>query len=170
MKFAKSSIAALLIASSALTGCANTGDEYAADVYQADQLNARQETHTINILSILPARVAVDNKANKDAAKTVGMIVGALAGAALGYQIGGNQALNAGAGGAAGAVMGTVATAGVKDKVLVDGVTLSYKDGDKVFSSTQVGRDCMFTKGLAVVITTQANETRVQPNATCPKK
>ncbi|EQC4396567.1 hypothetical protein ACY46J_001453, partial [Escherichia albertii] len=44
------------------------------------------------------------------------------------------------------------------------------KDGKKVYTSTQVGKQCQFTTGLAVVISTAYNETRIQPNATCPEK
>ncbi|HFU2857261.1 TPA: hypothetical protein ACGQ50_000801 [Enterobacter cloacae] len=169
MKFTKSAVAALLIASSvsALTGCANTGAEYGADVYAADQLNAKQETKTVKILSVLPAKVAVDNTANKQGAQVVGSILGAIAGAALGYQA---SDLGSMAAGAAGSVVGAVAGSAVKDKVLVDGVTLSYAEDDKVYSSTQIGKECLFAPGLAVVITTKANETRVQPNHTCPAK
>ncbi|HAV1601581.1 TPA: hypothetical protein JG832_002472 [Enterobacter hormaechei subsp. xiangfangensis] len=168
MKFSKTLIASVVIASSVLTGCANTGAEYGADVYAADQLNAKQETKTVKILSVLPAKVAVDNKANKESAQMVGAILGAIAGAALGYQS--HNDLGTAAGGAVGGTIGTVAGSVVKDKVMVDGVTLSYAEGDKVYSSTQLGKECLFTPGLAVVITTKANETRVQPNHTCPAK
>ncbi|MBY7436703.1 hypothetical protein K7A39_12500, partial [Escherichia coli] len=34
----------------------------------------------------------------------------------------------------------------------------------------QVGKECQFTTGLAVVITTTYNETRIQPNTKCPEK
>ncbi|MDI4463003.1 hypothetical protein E7V43_23185, partial [Escherichia coli] len=37
-------------------------------------------------------------------------------------------------------------------------------------TSTQVGKACQFTTGLAVLISTKDNETRIQPNATCPEK
>ncbi|MDS0093363.1 hypothetical protein QU614_24230, partial [Enterobacter hormaechei subsp. xiangfangensis] len=50
------------------------------------------------------------------------------------------------------------------------GVSLTYKDGTKLFTSTQVGKPCQFTTGLAVVISTKNNETRIQPNTTCPVK
>ncbi|MFP3098520.1 hypothetical protein I4W53_20105, partial [Kluyvera sichuanensis] len=43
-------------------------------------------------------------------------------------------------------------------------------EGTKVYTSTQVGKACQFTNGLAVVISTNYNETRIQPNATCPDK
>lgn len=167
MKFAKTSIAAIVLASVALTGCANNADSYAADVYQVDQLNSRQETKTVNIISVLPAKVAVDNKANHDAAQAVGTILGAIAGAALGYQA---SDMGAAAAGLAGATVGAVAGGVTKDKVMVDGVSLTYKEDDKVYTSTQVGKQCLFTTGTAVVITTKVNETRVQPNATCPAK
>ena len=58
----------------------------------------------------------------------------------------------------------------VKDKVKVEGVSLTYKQGTKVYTSTQAGRKCQFKPGLAVVITTKANETRIQPNSECPAK
>ncbi|MCS1291357.1 hypothetical protein NX018_00440, partial [Escherichia coli] len=53
---------------------------------------------------------------------------------------------------------------------LVEGVSLTYKEGTKVYTSTQVGKECQFTTGLAVVITTTYNETRIQPNTKCPEK
>ncbi|EGC0267537.1 hypothetical protein H8U31_001288 [Salmonella enterica] len=165
MKFVKTSIAAVLVASFALTGCANNADSYAADVYQVDQLNNKQETKTVNIISVLPAKVAVDNTANKQSAQMVGSILGAIAGAALGYQA---SDLGAAAAGAAGGTIGAVAGSAVKDKVMVEGVSLTYKEDTKVYTSTQVGKQCMFTTGTAVVITTKTNETRIQPNATCP--
>ncbi len=56
------------------------------------------------------------------------------------------------------------------DKTLVEGVSLTYKEGTKVYTSTQVGKECQFTTGLAVVITTTYNETRIQPNTKCPEK
>ncbi|STI54025.1 putative lipoprotein [Escherichia coli] len=40
----------------------------------------------------------------------------------------------------------------VNDKTLVEGVSLTYKEGTKVYTSTQVGKECQFTTGLAVVI------------------
>lgn len=58
----------------------------------------------------------------------------------------------------------------VHDKTLVEGVSLTYKEGTKVYTSTQVGKECQFTTGLAVVITTTYNETRIQPNTKCPEK
>ena len=70
---------------------------------------------------------------------------------------------------AAGAV-GAAAGSMVNDKTLVEGVSLTYKEGTKVYTSTQVGKECQFTTGLAVVITTTYNETRIQPNTKCPEK
>ena len=46
----------------------------------------------------------------------------------------------------------------------------NHKEGKKVYTSTQVGKQCQFTTGLAVVISTAYNETRIQPNAQCPEK
>ncbi|EIW6162716.1 hypothetical protein MF451_003713 [Salmonella enterica subsp. enterica serovar Saintpaul] len=169
MKFAKTAIAAVVIASTLLTGCANTAEQYSADVYQVGQLNSRQETKTVNIISVLPAKVAVDNSANKQAAQTVGAILGIIAGAAIGYNTGSNAGLNGAMGAGAGGSVGAIAGSAVSDTKMVDGVSLTYKEDTKVYTSTQLGKQCQFSTGLAVVITTKANETRIQPNATCPE-
>ena len=116
---------------------------------------------------MLPAKVLVDNKENKQMAQAAGAILGGIAGAVAGYQ---HSNLAAAAAGAAGATGGAVAGSMVKDKVKVEGVSLTYKQGTKVYTSTQAGRKCQFKPGLAVVITTKANETRIQPNSECPAK
>ncbi|HHC0259869.1 TPA: hypothetical protein ACOSAD_003397, partial [Salmonella enterica] len=51
-----------------------------------------------------------------------------------------------------------------------EAVSLTYKEGTKVYTSTQVGKTCQFTTGLAMVISTKDNETRIQPNTKCPEK
>nr|MBA2816291.1 membrane protein [Candidatus Pantoea persica] len=58
----------------------------------------------------------------------------------------------------------------MSDKTLVESVSLTYKEGTKIYTSTQVSRTCKFTSGLAVVISTKNNETRIQPNTACPAK
>jgi hypothetical protein len=55
----------------------------------------------------------------------------------------------------------------VSDKVMVDAVSLTYSENNKIYTSTQVGQACEFKPGVALVISTQANETRVQPNSVC---
>lgn len=65
MNFKKNALPLVLFASFSLAGCQSNADDYAADVYQTGQLNAKQETKTVNIISVLPAKVAVDNTANK---------------------------------------------------------------------------------------------------------
>lgn len=145
-----------------LAGCANVSSEdLGADVYDTTQLNTKQETKTVTILSVLPAKVLVDNKENKQMAQAAGAILGGLTGAVLGYQ---HSNLAAAAAGTAGAIAGSMV------KVKVEGVSLTYKQGTKVYTSTQAGRKCQFKPGLAVVITTKANETRIQPNSECPAK
>lgn len=165
------SIAIFASTVSLLSGCQSNADEYAADVYGASQLNAKQETKTVNIISVLPAKVAVDNKANKQAAQTFGAILGAVAGGVTGHNVGSGSGLGTAAGAVGGGAVGAAAGSLVKDKTIVDGVSLTYKDGTKLFTSTQVGKTCQFTTGLAVVISTKDNETRIQPNtSSCPQK
>ncbi|WP_125282431.1 glycine zipper 2TM domain-containing protein [Escherichia albertii] len=167
MNFKKCFLPVAILASFTLAGCQSNADDHAADVYQTDQLNSKQETKTVNIISVLPAKVAVDNTKNKQAAQTFGAVLGAVAGGVVGHNVGSGSSLNTTAGAVGG---GAAADSMVSDKTLVEGVSLTYKDGKKVYTSTQVGKQCQFTTGLAVVISTAYNETRIQPNATCPEK
>ncbi|EEW1808236.1 TPA: hypothetical protein JY337_002504 [Escherichia coli] len=166
----KYTLCALVVSAILLSGCQSGGADYAADVYDTAQLNSKQETKTVNIISVLPAKVKVDNKANKEAAQTFGAVLGAVAGGVAGYNVKGTSTLGAVAGGTGGAALGAAAGSLVSDKTIVEGVSLTYKEGTKVFTSTQVGKACQFTTGLAVLISTKDNETRIQPNATCPEK
>lgn len=167
----KKMLLSLAIGSMLMTGCAVNTDDLGADVYDASQLNSKQETKTIDIISILPAKVAVDNTAQKEMAQTAGTILGAVFGAVAGYNVSGHTSTaGAVAGGAAGGTIGAASGSLVKDKVIVEGVSLTYKEGTKVYTSTQAGKKCQFKPGMALVITTKSNETRVQPNAECPAK
>ncbi|VFS97169.1 putative lipoprotein [Escherichia coli] len=139
MKFKKCLLPVAMLASFTLAGCQSNADDHAADVYQTDQLNTKQETKTVNIISILPAKVAVDNSQNKRNAQAFGALIGAVAGGVIGHNVGSGS--NSGT--TAGAVGG---------------------------GAVQVGKECQFTTGLAVVITTTYNETRIQPNTKCPEK
>ncbi|MHZ79082.1 hypothetical protein EAW09_24925, partial [Salmonella enterica subsp. enterica serovar Agona] len=122
---------------SALSGCQSNADQYAADVYDAGQLNSKQETKTVNIISVLPAKVAVDNTQNKQAAQTFGAILGAVAGGVAGHNVGSGSGLGTAAGAVGGGTVGAAAGTLVKDKSIVEGVSLTYKDGTKLFTSTQ---------------------------------
>ncbi|WP_092510740.1 hypothetical protein [Xenorhabdus mauleonii] len=171
MKIKSLCITAIATCSVIISGCQSSADSYAADVYDTTQLNAKQETKTVNLISVLPAKVAVENKSNKEAAQTFGAILGAVAGGVVGYNAGGaGSRAGAAAGAVGGGALGAAAGSMVNDKVIVEGVSLTYKEKMKIYTSTQVGRACQFTPGVALVITTKQNETRIQPNATCPSK
>lgn len=170
MNFKKCALSLALIASFTLAGCQSNADDHAADVYQTDQLNSKQETKTVNIISVLPAKVAVDNTKNKRAAQATGAVLGAVAGGIIGHNVGSRSNTNTTVGAVAGGTAGAAAGSLVSDKTMVEGVLLTYKEGTKVYTSTQVGKSCQFSTGLAVVITTTYNETRIQPNAKCPEK
>ncbi|MFA6095062.1 MAG: hypothetical protein WC757_04225 [Candidatus Paceibacterota bacterium] len=64
--------------------------------------------------------------------------------------------------------IGVAAGSLVADKVLVDGVSISYSQNEEMFSSAQVGKLCEFKPGTAIMISTSQSETRIQPNAVCP--
>ncbi len=150
-----------------MSGCAATGENLKGNVYKAGQVNAAQEARGIKILKLMPAQVEVDNSQQKQQAQVVGGVLGALAGGLGGglgrIGTGGTVATTAG-----GAALGVAAGSLVADKVLVEGVTIAYSENGKMFTSTQVGRLCEYKLGDAVVVSTGQNETRVQPNATCP--
>ncbi|WP_310606946.1 glycine zipper domain-containing protein [Buttiauxella brennerae] len=163
-------VAAISVISTVLlTACsAPNTTQYQANSYKTTQLNTRQETKTVEIIAINPAKVMVDNSAQKKKAQIGGALIGAIAGGVIGHNSGSgsktNTAVGAGIGGAGGALAGSI----VKDQVEVDGVSLTYKDAGKVYTSTEVGRSCEFTTGIAVLLSSDSNETRIQPNATCP--
>ncbi len=170
----KISVCALAIAIAAtlpLTGCQSTGSQYKATVYDTAQVNQKQEAKTVKIISVLPVQIAVDNKAGKETAQTVGALLGAVAGGVVGYNAGSGKSEAGAVGGAvAGGAGGVLAGSMVDDKIMVEGVTLAYSENNKVYTSTQVGRQCEFQPGVALVVMTTAKETRVQPNASCPKE
>ncbi|HEY5298694.1 MAG TPA: hypothetical protein VIK59_12310 [Verrucomicrobiae bacterium] len=153
-----------------LSGCMANGQQYAGNVYKAGQVNQEQEAKTVKILAVLPAKIEVDNAEGKKNAQVIGGVLGALGGAVAGHQIAQNKSNGAVVGGAGGAAVGVAAGSMVPDKVLVDGVSISYTRNHKTLHSAQVGRLCEFTPGTAIMVTTQAKETRIQPNATCPEK
>lgn len=157
-----------LCVSSLVGGCQATGENLGSNVYRADQVNSRQEAKTITIVAIMPAKVEIDNSQQKKTAQTAGLILGAIAGVAIGHSLGDRSATNMSLGAAGGAAIGAGAGSMVSDKVLVEGVSITYSDNGEVFNSAQVGKVCEYVPGLAVVVSTSESETRIQPNATCP--
>lgn len=151
-----------------LLGCQSNGDKYQSNVYTSGQVNTKQEAQTINILAVLPAKIEVDNSQQKKAASIFGAVVGGLAGAALGHSLGDQSTTNTLVGAAGGGVAGATAGSLVSDTTLVDGVSIAYDFEGKTYNSAQVGKLCEFTPGRAIVISSAENETRIQPNATCP--
>jgi len=167
MPLQRSLVASTLLSILFLSGCQSDANNYQADVFTTSQLNTRQEAKTINIISVLPAKVVVDNTDNRNTAVTVGLIIGAVAGGVVGAALGSTSdgAIAGGVlvGGAVGALTGT----SVNDKKYVEGVSLTYKDDTRIYTSVQMGYACQFSPGLAMVISTKSNETRIQPNNVC---
>lgn len=169
VEFKKFTLVASLCVAALLTGCANTADTLGPNVYDATQVNTIQEAKTVKIISVIPAKVAVDNTQNKRAAQAFGGVLGAVGGAVLGYNVGsGGSAAATTAGGIGGAAAGAAAGSFVNDKKIVEGVTITYSERNKIYISTQTGRMCEYKPGTALVVMTKANETRIQPNAVCP--
>ena len=118
----------------------------------------------------MPAKIEVDNADQKKAAQVGGALLGAFLGAAAGGASKNNPGAATAGGAVAGAAIGGAAGSLVKDKVLVDGVSLTYTFKGKTLNSAQVGKSCEFGPGMAVMISTSPTETRIQPNKECPKE
>jgi outer membrane lipoprotein SlyB len=168
MKMKATMAATGLLAVALLSGCQTPGQELGANVYNAGEVNSRQEAETVQILAVLPAKVQVSNAQNQHTAQVVGGILGALAGGIAGANVGRYHQTNTVLGAAGGGVAGAAAGSLVPSTELVDGVSIAYKQDGKVFNSAEVGQVCQFQPGTAIMISTGPNETRIQPNATCP--
>lgn len=157
------------------SGCATHQDlsRYSANTYDPSQLNKVQNVKTVDLISILPARIAVDNTANAKRNAETAALIGALAGAALGANANRSNARKQGAttavGGAVGAGVGAAVGSSTPTVIYEEGVSLTYMFEGAPLSSTQIGKQCEFKPGPAVMVSTEgkANETRIQPNAVC---
>ena len=158
---------ALLAVVSILSGCAATGENLQSNVYRAGQVNTAQAARSIKIITVLPAKIEVDNSEQKKQAQVGGAILGALAGG-LGGGFGGLGGLGTTGTTIAGGAVGAAAGSLVSDKILVEGVSIAYSENGKMFTSAQVGRACEYHPGAAIIISTSPTETRIQPNASCP--
>lgn len=148
-----------------LAGCANDGTAYRSDVYWSGQVNQAQEVKTVQIIAVMPARITVDNRYQRDESATVGTILGALAGAVVGVVVSDSpDAVVAGTVG--GAALGNLTGKGVSGsgERFVEGVQITFRQGDRIFNSAQVGRVCEFKTGTAIMVSPSPNETRIQPN------
>jgi uncharacterized protein YcfJ len=158
---------ALLAVVSILSGCAATGANLQSNVYKAGQVNTAQAARSIQIITVLPAQIEVDNSEQKKQAQVGGAILGALAGG-LGGGFGGIGGLGTAGTTIAGGAVGAAAGSLVSDKVLVEGVSIAYSENGKMFTSAQVGKACEYRVGTTIIISTSPTETRIQPNASCP--
>lgn len=159
-------VAILVSTAMAVVGCA-TGEQHRADSYSADMVNTAQDVKPVMILALNPAKVQVDNTEGKKKAQLGGAVVGALLGGAAGGTAKDKSGAKVAGGAAVGGVVGAAAGSMVDEKILVDGVSIIFKEdgkGKKPKTSTQVGKLCEFKVGDAFMFTTKTNETRIQPN------
>ncbi len=155
-----------------LSACTTTdSDYYRADTWSTSGVNQAQQVREVTITRVAPVKIAVNNNQARDDNSNVGMVVGALIGAAAGHHVkhsGSAAAIGAVAGGAIGNMAATAATG--SRTTYAEGVQITYRYNDKLYSSAQVGRVCEYQLGLAYMISATATETRIQPNnpAGCP--
>ena len=174
MKTSLTRLAVVAAAAAVLAGCANDGTNYRSDTYTTAQVNQAQEVKTVEIISIIPAKVVVDNSDYSDTARNVGALLGAVGGALIGSSHSrdtSGRVTDAVIGGVAGGVAGQAA-GGMHSTTQVDGVQITFRDGQKLFNSSQVGKPCEYRLGTAIMVSPSPNETRIQPNNVggCEKK
>lgn len=151
--------------SAALAGCQATGDQYRSDVYSANQVNQAQNVQTVEIIAIQPARVSVNNQDDRQVAQLVGTALGGILGAVIGNQVTGHRDSGTTIGAIAGAALGAgTSSAASPSQELVDGVQLTFRLNGRLFNSAQVGKMCEFKYGPAIMVSTNASSTRIQPN------
>lgn len=153
-----------------LTGCAADGQQYRANAFAAEETGFEDGARVVQIVTVTPAKIYVDNKQQKQAVSAIGSVLGAVAGGIAGYSAGGHRSImGAVAGVAGGAGLGAAAGAAVKDKVAVDGVVISYRnDGaEKLNVVKHVGRVCEYRVGNSLAVG-EGKNTKIQPNAECP--
>ena len=153
----------LALSCAVLAGCANPGTQYRPDVYAPNQLNRPQSVSTVEIISINPARIALNNDDARSDAQLAGAVLGAIAGAAVGnhnHHDSSSRVL----GGVAGGALGGLAGSAVPRQTFQEGVQVVYRTSSgQVRQSTQLGRACEYRIGPAVMAGA-GGETRVQPN------
>ena len=166
--FKKYAIIAAIAAT--LTGCAADGQQYRANAFAAEETGFEDGARIVEIATITPAKIYVDNSQQKQAVGAVGSVLGAVAGGIAGYNLGGKGGVlgavaGVAAGGAGGAALGAV----VKDKVAVDGVLISYRNEgqEKINVAKHVGRVCEYVPGKSLAVG-EGKNTKIQPNAECP--
>jgi outer membrane lipoprotein SlyB len=157
---------ALIVVLSILIGCAATNENLHTTAYKAQQVNRVQAAKSIKIISVSPIKIEVGNSQAQFASALL-----SAATRGMGGRYGGVGSLGTMGTTIEGGSIGNSTGLMIPDKVLVDGVSISYLQNEKVFTFTQAGRACKFHPGTTIIMTTDVNETRIQPNASCaPEK
>lgn len=138
-----------------------------SDVYTPDRLNRVQEVEVVEILSISPAQIALDNRYDRRRGEGVGALLGAITGAAIGnhnHHDSGRTLAGGLIGGVVGGLAGS-AYSGASDIDYAEGVQIVFRDSrGRVYQSAQVGSWCEYRPGSATMVSEYRGETRVQPN------
>jgi hypothetical protein len=154
----------LITVLSNLNGCAATEENL---VSSADKLQVENTppVKSIKIISVLPTKIEVDNSQAQFA-----LGVSSAAARGIGGIYGGAGSLGTMGTTIEGGSIGNSTGLAIPDKVLVDGVSISYSFNEKTFTTSQPGRTCEFQPGTTVLLANDndVNKTRIQPNASCP--
>ena len=157
----------LIAVLSNLNGCVATEENLVSSADKLQSVDNTPPVKSIKIISVLPTKIEVDNSQAQFA-----LGVSSAAARGIGGIYGGAGSLGTMGTTIEGGSIGNSTGLAVPDKVLVDGVSISYSFNEKTFTTSQLGRTCEFQPGTTVLLANDnendVNKTRIQPNATCP--
>lgn len=147
-----------------LNGCNATEKNLHSTADKNHQDTTVKVAKSIQIITVLPAKIEADNYQAQFAASAL-----SAATRGIGGRYGGVGTLGTMGTTIEGGTIGNSTGLMAPDKVVVDGVSITYSDNQKIVTSSQTGKVCEFKPGPSIIDSTaDVNEARILPNATCP--
>ncbi|MCD8340249.1 MAG: hypothetical protein LUC43_08670 [Burkholderiales bacterium] len=167
-------LTAALLSTLVLTGCQPYGGGY-RNSYGPSYVGQAQEVQQIDIVSVTPEAITVQNPNGGQTSKTIGTLIGAVAGAAIGGAVDRHRdpwghRHPGGLGIAAGAVVGGTAGyaagswAGNRNSQS-EGASITFRTTEGyTYTTLQAARACMFRPGPASMMNSGQGTVTIQPN------
>jgi len=152
----------LMAVISLLSGCSTTSENMQSNSTVAGLGDTVQSPNPIKITAVTSIKLKADNAQAQFAAAQLAALT-----RGIGGRFGGVGSLGTAGTTIDGGTLGNSTGLMIPDKVLVDGVSITYLANEKMFTTAQPGRACDFQPGSATLLSDGDNETRVQSNARC---
>jgi hypothetical protein len=125
-----------------------------------------QTSKSIQIISVLPAKIEADNYQAQFATAAL-----SAATRGIGGRYGGVGTLGTMGTTMEGGTIGNSTGLMAPDKITVDGVSITYSDNNQLITSLQTGKVCEFRPGPSTLdSTSDFTKIQIQPNTTCPEQ